>query len=135
MSILGIDYGERKIGLALAEGTLAVPLRVVRYANRRELRQELQRACAEHEIRTIVVGVPRSLHGDASAQTTASEEFVSWLRREFSLPIVTEDERFTSAFAKRLMRDWNGKADDDAIAASLILQSYVERHATRESRA
>ena len=127
MALLGIDYGERKIGLALAEGTLAVPLRVVRYANRRELREELQRACAEHDVRTIVAGVPQPLGGGASAQTEASEEFIGWLRREFVIPVVTEDERLTSAFAKRLMRDWKGKADDDAIAASLILQSYIER--------
>jgi putative Holliday junction resolvase len=130
MSLLGIDYGERKVGLALAEGTLAVPLRVVRYANHRELREELQRVCAEYDVRSIVVGIPRSLDGSSSAQTVVVEDFVAWLRREVTLPVVTEDEHLTSVFARRLMRDWKGKADDDAIAASLILQSYIERTAS-----
>lgn len=129
MALLGIDYGAKKVGLALSEGTLAVPLRVVRYENRRELREELQRVCAEHGIRSMVVGIPRSLDGGSSAQTAEVEEFVAWLRRESMFPVVTEDERLTSAFARRLMRDWKGKADDDAIAASLILQSYLERTA------
>ncbi|MBI4434619.1 Holliday junction resolvase RuvX [Candidatus Uhrbacteria bacterium] len=134
MTLLGLDYGTKKIGLALAEGKLAVPLRVVRYETRRELREIIRTACDEHDARTIVVGIPRPLRGGASAQTKAAEEFVAWLRREISLPVVTEDERLTTAFAKRLMRDWKGKADDDAVAAALILQTYIERHAGRESR-
>lgn len=129
MAMLGIDYGAKKIGLALAEGKLSVPLRVVRYETRRELRDEIRRACVEHDAGTVVVGIPRPLRGGKSAQTKTVEEFVAWLRRELSLPVLTEDERLTTAFAKRLMRDWKGKADDDAIAAALILQSYLERSA------
>jgi putative Holliday junction resolvase len=129
MSLLGIDYGAKKIGLAIAEGTFAAPLRSIRYANRRELREEIRQACADHGVRTIVVGTPRSLRGDATAQTQEVEDFIAWLRREMTLPVVTEDERLTTVFAKRLIRDWTGKADDDAIAATLILQSYVEREA------
>lgn len=121
MALLGIDYGEKKIGLAIAEGKVATPLRVVRYETRRELREALYRACAEYDARTIVVGIPRDC--------AIVDEFIDWLRRETSLPVVTEDERLTTTFAKRLMRDWKGKADDDAIAAALILQSYIERTA------
>jgi len=119
MALLGIDFGARKIGLAFAEGRVATPLRVIRYETRRELREAIRRACSEYDVRTIVVGVPRN--------RASVEEFIAWLRREFTLPVVTEDERLTTAFAKRLMRDWKGKADDDAIAAALILQSYIER--------
>lgn len=126
-AILGIDYGAKKVGLALAEGQLAVPLRVVRYETRRDLRDAIRHACEEHDVGTVVVGIPRPLRGGKSAQTKAAEEFVAWLRRELSLPVLIEDERFTTAFAKRLMREWKGKAEDDAVAAALILQSYVER--------
>ncbi len=141
MVLLGIDFGTKKIGLALAEGKLAVPLRVIRAASakpqaaswRRQLREEIHRVCGEYDVRTIVVGVPRPLRGGASAQTKVAEEFVSWLRREMTTPVVTEDERLTTAFAKRLMRDWKGKADDDAVAAALILQTYIECHAGHES--
>lgn len=127
MSLLGIDYGDRKLGLAIAEGKVAMPLRVVRYETQRELRDVIRRACDEYEISTVVVGIPRPLRGGKSAQTRAAEEFVAWLRRELSIPVLTEDERLTTAFAKRLMREWKGKAEDDAVAAALILQSYVER--------
>jgi len=119
MTLLGIDYGTKKVGFAIAEGTVATPLRVVRYATRRELRDAIRSACDDYDVRTIVVGVPRD--------HATIEEFVAWLRREMSTPVVTEDERLTTVFAKRLMHDWKGKADDDAIAATLILQSYVER--------
>lgn len=149
MPLLGIDYGTTKVGLALADGMVATPLRVIRAASakprrfgrdpdmessglqtaswRRQLREEIRRACTEYDTRTIVVGIPRPLRGGTSAQTKAVEEFVAWLRRELSIPVLTEDERLTTAFAKRLMREWEGKADDDAIAAALILQSYIER--------
>lgn len=138
-TVLGIDYGDRKVGLALAEGKVAVPLRVIRAASqqhqaaswRRQLREEIKRICAEYDVRTVVVGIPRPLRGGKSAQTNMTEEFVEWLRRELSIPVLTEDERLTTAFAKRLMREWKGKADDDAIAAALILQSHVERTGTK----
>lgn len=125
MTILGIDYGAKKVGFAIAEGTVATPLRIVRYTTRRELRDAIRSACADYDVRTIVVGVPRD--------RKSVEEFIAWLRREMTTPVVTEDERLTTAFAKRLMRDWKGKADDDAIAATLILQSYVERTAARRA--
>ncbi|MBI4433732.1 Holliday junction resolvase RuvX [Candidatus Uhrbacteria bacterium] len=127
MALLGIDYGSRKVGLAIAEGVLATPLRVLRWESRRELGQEIQRACAEYDVRTMVVGMPHPLRGGKSARVVAMEEFVEWLRRESTLPVVTEDERLTTAFAKRLMRGWKSNAEDDAIAAAVILQSYIER--------
>lgn len=119
MAFLGIDYGAKKIGLALAEGKVAAPFRVVRYDSRRDLRDAIRAVCAEYDVRTIVVGVPRD--------RATTDEFIEWLRRELTLPVVTEGEQLTTAFAKRLMREWKGKADDDAIAAALILQSYIER--------
>ncbi|MDO8622567.1 MAG: RuvX/YqgF family protein, partial [bacterium] len=100
MVLLGIDFGSKKVGFAIAEGTVATPLRVVRYATRRELRDAIRHTCDDYDVRTIVVGVPRD--------HTAVEEFVAWLRREMTTPVVTEDERLTTVFAKRLMRDWKG---------------------------
>lgn len=120
MTLLGIDYGTTKIGLAIAEGLVATPLRVVRYETARELREAVRFACTEYEVRTVVVGVP-------PRNAKPAEEFVAWLRRELSIPVVTENEALTTAFAKRLMRTWRGKAEDDAIAATLIVQSYIER--------
>lgn len=121
MALLGIDYGKAKVGLAVAEGLVASPLRVVHYETNRELASAVQRACEEYDIRTIVVGRPQQ-HGDIQA-------FIDWLRKEMTIPVVVEDEQLTTAFAKRLMRSWKGKAEDDALAAALILQSYIERTA------
>lgn len=119
MALLGIDYGDTKIGLAIAEGMVATPLRVVRPSSRRELAVAIRGICDEYGITTIVLGVPRD--------PAAVAEFLDWLRREFSIAVVTEDEQLTTQFAKRLMRGWKGKAEDDAIAAALILQTYIER--------
>lgn len=120
MVLLGIDYGTSKIGLAIAAGKVATPLRVVRYADPRELRKEIWRAIDEYSVRSVVVGMPATHRANA-------EEFVAWLRRELTLPVLVEDEQLTTQFATRLMRGWKGKAEDDAIAAALILQSYIER--------
>ncbi|MFH1098644.1 MAG: Holliday junction resolvase RuvX [Candidatus Uhrbacteria bacterium] len=127
--LLGIDYGAKKIGLAIAEGQIASPLRVVRWETHRDLAAEIRRACEEYGVRSIVVGIPRPLRVKENAQMREAEEFVEWLQREMTLPVVREDERLTTAFAAKLTRGWKKKADDDAIAAALILQSYIERTA------
>jgi RNase H-fold protein (predicted Holliday junction resolvase) len=121
MALLGIDYGTAKLGFAIADSRVAAPLRVVRYTNRGELRDALRVVCEDYDVRTIVVGVPRDPEVVAG--------FLEWLRREVSVPVLTEDEQLTTVFAQSLMRGWKEKADDDAIAAALILQSYLERTA------
>lgn len=138
MSILGIDYGAKKIGLAKSdkEQTMALPLEVLTNKTRSELLIRLNEICQEHDVFKIVVGVPVSL-SRGSSQVLLREvankqmqevlEFIEWLKKHIHLPIEMEDERLSTKMANGLMKGTaKGKADD-AVAAMLILQTYLDK--------
>lgn len=137
--VLGIDYGARRIGLALsdASATLASPWRVVERpaseaATLNLLVAEIDRlVSADDGLATIVVGWPRKLDGSATHQTALVETMVRSLGARVGLPVILQDERLSSHEAEsRLARrepDWRKrKAKLDAAAAALILQDYLD---------
>lgn len=139
MRILGIDYGERRIGLALSDptATLARPLRTIELpgtpADRAvALAEEIAALAAEADgLVGVVVGLPRSLDGRPHAQTARVETFVHELRRSIDLPVVLQDERLSSVEADERLaareRNWRRrKARLDAAAAAVILQDYLD---------
>jgi putative holliday junction resolvase len=117
--ILGIDYGDSKIGLALADTQvkIALPYKVV---GADKLMSDLRKIVAEEIIEKIIVGLPLNFSGKETDQTKKTRQFIKALSQEFSQEIILEDERLTTAQAER----FNG---DDSQAASLILQSYLDR--------
>jgi len=128
--ILGIDYGIRKIGLALGdeETKIATPWRVIENKSRASVLQELHRAIADYHITRIVVGEPLSSSSERTPQTELTEKFVFFLRKNFSFPVETEDEFFTSKEAKTIMRETGQKKHIvDAHAAAIILQAYLDK--------
>ncbi len=141
MSILGIDYGDRKVGLAKAvEGsTLAVPLEVVMNAGMRPLLRTLKQICEREGVTAVVVGVPVSLAGHgagegklrpadyANEQMQKVLDFVERLRASLGLEVVTQDERLSTQEANRLSADRRKGASEDAVAAMIILQAYLDR--------
>jgi putative Holliday junction resolvase len=149
MRTLGIDYGERRIGLAVSDmsGTLARPLGVV--SVRGPLRErvsavaaEVARTAAEPDgLALVVVGVPRALDGAPHDQTARALAFADALRAVTRVPVAFQDERLTSVEAEQRLavreRDWRKrKARLDAAAAAVILQDYLDRPASeRGSRA
>jgi len=118
--ILAIDYGQSKVGLALAdaETKIALPLTVVSFNN---LRSKIEDLIKSEEIDKIVVGLPLGLNGQETRQTNEVQAFIEDLRSKTNVEIVTEDERLSTALAKK-----QGK--DDAVAAMYILQSYLDRN-------
>jgi putative holliday junction resolvase len=137
--VLGIDYGQRRIGLALSDATglLASPWKtVVRGSDARQaaaaIAREVSVLRAESDgLGTIVVGWPRRLSGERSEQTQAVETFVEHLRRLIDVPIVFEDERLTSWEADTLLaareKDWRKRKPLlDAMAAAVILQNHLD---------
>lgn len=139
MRILGIDYGERRIGLALSDptATLARPLRTIELqgppANRAAALAEAIAALAADTdgLAGVVVGLPRSLDGQPHGQTARVETFVHELRRAVDLPVVLQDERLSSVEADERLavreRSWRRrKARLDAAAAAVILQDYLD---------
>jgi len=133
MRILGIDYGHKRLGLALSdEGeTLASPLPVYQ---RRDLDQDLAflaQLVEEKEVDRIVVGFPRNMDGTLGEMAKEVLAFVETLKKKTHLPIDTFDERLTTAEAERVLIQANlsrkrRKTLKDSLAAVLILQGYLE---------
>ncbi len=140
MRALGVDLGERRIGLALSDpsGTLARPWKtierregdaalVTRFA---ELVEALQ--AEEDSLAVVVVGHPRRLDGTPHEQTARAEAFADRLASRVRVPVVLQDERLSSHEAEERLsvehRDWRErKRLLDAAAAAVILQDYLDR--------
>ncbi|MCY4164238.1 MAG: Holliday junction resolvase RuvX [bacterium] len=138
-STLGIDLGERRIGVALAGAstTLAMPLQVIhRSGSTRRDHQEIAKLVCEYEAGLVVVGLPISLDGSvgpAAVAATAEAAQLEAVLQEANLEVsvVTHDERLTTVMAERLLASagLSGKARRkkvDMVAASVILQSWLD---------
>ncbi|MEK7620599.1 MAG: Holliday junction resolvase RuvX [Patescibacteria group bacterium] len=128
MRILGIDYGDKKIGLAFGDSSarVAVPLEVIRNEGNITL-QELLRRIEEEDIDRVVVGVPLPQGNHSSVQLDKTRAFIAALTALVKVPVVEEDESFTSAESIRLQQEFNAQAQEDALAAMLIVQSYIDQ--------
>lgn len=139
MRALGIDYGERRIGLALSDATglLASPWKTIANdanvgAAAQRLAIEVHALIAEEDgLAVVVIGLPRRLSGEANDQTARVRKFAQLLGGAVSVPIELQDERLTSHAADEILakreRDWRTrKRQLDAMAAALILQDYLD---------
>jgi putative Holliday junction resolvase len=127
--VLALDYGSGRTGVAIsdASGTLARPLTTVRRAAAREGLAELSAIIEREQPELIVVGLPLTLAGRKGSQAAETSSFVGRLRERCATPIVLEDERFTTKIARDLLPD--RRAGDDAAAAAVLLQGYLDRRA------
>jgi putative holliday junction resolvase len=136
---LGIDYGTRRIGLALSDATglLARPWKTITRPGpladvAATLSHEIAALCAEADgLAAVVLGFPRRLGGEATHQTSAVTELANRLRAAFDVPIVLQDERLSSREAESLLarreKDWRKRKDQlDAMSAAVILQDYLD---------
>jgi len=132
MAILGLDVGEKRIGVALADGLLAIPLTVIDRAGEGADLESVLALAEEHGVKRIVVGLPRSLDGSIGRQAERVLSFSSALSESTDVPIDTWDERLSTVSAERLLLDAGVKREKrrarrDAMAAAIILQSYLDR--------
>jgi putative Holliday junction resolvase len=124
MRYLGIDYGKKRVGLALSDesGRLAFPHSVL--PNDKHLVAEIARIAKEQKVKAIVVGESKDLSGKANPLMKDIEVFVQAVHKEAKKPVHLEPEFWSSFQAAR----WQGKTDKlDASAAAIILQSYLDR--------
>ena len=123
MKVLALDYGAARTGVAVSDatGTIARPLGTVARASSAGGLEQLRALVAEHEVETIVVGMPLTLRGEQGEQAVATDAFVEMLRSAVDVPVETYDERFTTRLAARD----GGAADEDARAAAHLLDSYL----------
>ncbi len=128
MIVLAIDYGERRVGLAIGntEIKLALPYGVLERDSDELLVEQLRQVIVEEDVGTLVVGEPLSASGSASAQTMSSREFAVLLRQEFTLPVVLFDERFTSQRADAAAAMGGKVRGRDELAAMFLLQDYLD---------
>ena len=144
MRVLGIDFGERRIGLALSDptGTLASPLPTVkRRAGKRPPMTTLADLVQSHGVEALVLGLPITLSGEDSDWTRAVREFGAKLSQRTGLPVYFVDERFTSVRAERAVRSLGlpkNKREEkervDAAAAILILQGWLDQQPREDVR-
>ncbi|MDD5341702.1 MAG: Holliday junction resolvase RuvX [Patescibacteria group bacterium] len=124
--ILGVDYGSSKIGLALAdlETKIATPYKIL--IKEKDPIAKIKEICQRESVGKVIVGVPLGLKGIDSKQLKNTLEFVGKLKSEINLEIIEQDEKMTSIYAQKLLRETRGKKFDDSVAAMLILQSYLD---------
>ncbi len=133
MRALGIDPGNKRIGLALTDPgrRFASPHGVMDAHPRRRLQKRLQALLDEQEVEIIVVGDPLLPSGEVGEQTERARDFADWLRSWCEREVVQLDERLTSKMAERALlegdlRRADRKAKRDAVAAAILLQSWLE---------
>jgi putative Holliday junction resolvase len=131
--ILGIDYGSKRIGIAVSDPLNIIARGVTVIPNSPAKIGEIKRIAVEFGVEKIVVGVPINLKGRKDAMAEEVEEFIRLLASELNVEIVRQDERFTSRIARQTLLDMNVgkmkrrvKGRIDEMASALILQGYLD---------
>jgi putative Holliday junction resolvase len=131
--ILAIDYGSRRMGLAVSDllGITAQGLETLERKNKRRDFARLERVVRENQVIEIVLGNPLRMSGEEGTQSQKVAEFAEELRKKFQLPVHLWDERLTSAEANRVLREAEVSLKKraqavDRMAAVLILQSFLQ---------
>ena len=125
MKILGIDYGDRNIGLALAEhNSIAVPYKVINNSKQEEVLLKLKEIIKEEEIELLIIGMPYSLNSEKNERTGITKKFIAFLKDNLDLKIEIINEQFTSQlYVKMGLRD-----NLDKYSATAILDTYLEQN-------
>lgn len=136
-SIIALDVGDSRIGVAAANriARLANPLRVI--LNNQTVWDEIKKLLIDENADRIVIGLPRSLSGEETAQTKIVRTFAESLSAKTDIPIVMQDEALTSRQAEAELRQRGkkfAKGDIDTLAAVYILDDYLNSLGTIESR-
>lgn len=132
---LGIDFGTRRIGLALSDptGTLATPLPFLENSTPEEVTKNLKDLVENHGVETIVVGMPRNMDGTYGPSAEKVRNFIAQTQPHLTAKVVTIDERLTTAQASRELSQIGLNQKDlrkkvDSSSAALILQQFLDRN-------
>jgi len=128
---LGLDVGDKRIGVAVSDPgqSLARSLQVIERGPKGQDLEAIGQLVLDLDVARIVVGYPRSLDGTIGEQAKRAERYARELERGLGVPVVLWDERLSTAAAERLVRETGKKGRRrgiDAVAAALILQSYLD---------
>ncbi len=133
MRILGIDYGEKRIGLALSDRSnmVARSLKVLNRNGTRSWLEEIKAIVDQNKIEKIVIGLPRNMNGSLGEKAKEVLAFVKVLEKAVGVPTVTWDERLTTVSAEKVLLQAElsrKKRKDilDKLSACIILQNYLD---------
>ena len=130
---MGLDIGDKRIGVALSdpEGILASPFSIINRSDDAADIKAITDIVSQKQVTQIIVGLPRSMDGSIGRQAEKVKAFTLKLGNYCEVPIAFRDERLSTVSAKRLMqavttKKTRRKTNDDAVAAALILQGYLD---------
>ena len=133
MRILGIDYGDRSIGLAISDKLFVAAHAIGRYQvkNRKADALYFKDLIKQRQVSKIVIGLPLQMDGSEGTRVEKTREFARWLEKILGLPIVFWDERLTTKEALQVLHQqkMNGRKKKklkDQVAAAIILANYLE---------
>ena len=129
MRYLGIDYGNRKVGLAISDeaGSFAFPYQVIKNESPLSLAKEIKKICQEEKVGGIVLGESLDLSGEANPIQAEILRFKELLSEESGLSVEFQKEFFTTQEARRIIDENGTSPETDARAAALILKSFLEK--------
>lgn len=143
MRIMGLDFGSKTVGVAVSDSLLltAQGVEIIRRKDENKLRQTLARIeelIVEYEVEEIVLGLPKNMNATEGVRVELTNEFREKLERRTGLPVIMWDERLTTVAADKIMmeagvRRENRKEYVDKIAATLILQGYLDRKSMQKA--
>lgn len=127
MRILGLDYGEKRIGIAVSDESLTLARELV-ILSPKEFWKQISGLISEHEISRIVVGWPLNMSGQETDKTREVKSFKSKVGSVTGLPVDVADERLSSVMANHIS---GGNKNIDSLAAQILLQNYLDKNKNR----
>ena len=139
MIYLGLDLGSKTLGLSISDrtATIATSLDVIRYETEDELMRKLEDVVNNCNVDAFVLGNPKNLDGSLSKRSEITLEFRDKLISKFNKEVIMQDERLSTVEAERMLINNNTKRKNrkkviDKIAATIILQAYLDRRANEK---
>lgn len=127
-SILAIDVGKARIGLAIANNVARLPRPLGVQQNNNKIYHKINTIVDDNQVETIVVGLPRNMSGEETKQSQFSREFAAKLEAVTDKAVVFADESLSSKRAETSSYSKDPSGHDDSIAACFILEEYLEIH-------
>jgi putative Holliday junction resolvase len=128
--VLGLDVGDRRVGVALSDPQriLATPLAVIHRTDNESDVNAVVRFIEQHDVARVIVGLPYNMDGSIGPQAEKVKAFVRELSTRTKVPVEYRDERLTTVAARRIMqaRGKPVRGPDDAVAAAVLLQAYLD---------
>ena len=132
MRVLGIDYGDARVGVALSDplGWTATELPQLKGGDMEAVCSEIEKIVKEYGVEKIVLGYPKNMNGTIGPRGELSEQFKEILEKNIGLPVILWDERLTTVSAANVMNTTNVRGKKrkmrlDSLSAALILENYL----------